>query len=255
MSDVDELQSFLVNSIDQIVGDGLQWVVTVVLVMLLDWRVSTASMAPLVIVYILLRIFNKKVAPIYKAARERAGDVSTRLQENLAGVVVIKIFGREKEEARRFRSTTDAYYDQQVKAIRARSTFFPISRAVGFLSNPLMLGVGVYSILTGGSFTVGTLLAFRAYWWRLFGPINTLARINDMIQRAIAAARRVFEVMDAPDDLPDAPDAKRIDQVRGEIELREVSFGYGEEIVARAACPRSPRKPKRVGEARRHGPT
>jgi ABC-type multidrug transport system fused ATPase/permease subunit len=230
MSDVDELQSFLVNSIDQIVGDGLQWVVTVVLVMLLSWKVSVASLAPLLVVYVLLRIFNKKVAPIYKAAREKAGDVSTRLQENLAGVVVIKIFGRETEEARRFREATDNYYDQQVKAIRARSTFFPVSRAVGFLSNPLMLGVGVYSILTGGSFTVGMLLVFRAYWWRLFGPINTLARINDMIQRAIAAARRVFEVLDAPDELPDAPDAKQIDHPRGDIELRHVDFSYGAEL-------------------------
>ena len=70
MGDVDELQSFLVNSIDQIVGDGLQWLVTVVLVMLLSWQVSTASLAPLVVVYFLLRIFNRKVAPIYKAARE-----------------------------------------------------------------------------------------------------------------------------------------------------------------------------------------
>ncbi len=233
MSDVDELQSFLVNSIDQIVGDGLQWVVTVILVMLLSWKVSVASLAPLVVVYVLLRIFNRKVASIYKAARERAGDVSTRLQENLAGVVVIKIFGREKEEARRFREATDNYYDQQVKAIRARSTFFPVTRAVGFLSNPLMLGVGVYSILTGGSFTVGTLLAFRAYWWRLFGPINTLARINDMIQRAIAAGRRVFEVLDAPDELPDAADARDIEHPRGEIELRNVTFSYGGELLQR----------------------
>jgi ABC-type multidrug transport system fused ATPase/permease subunit len=55
-----------------------------------------------------------------------------------------------------------------------------------------MIGVGGYSILSGGSFTVGKLLAFRAYWWRLFGPIQTLARVNDMVQRAVAAARRVF---------------------------------------------------------------
>jgi ABC-type multidrug transport system fused ATPase/permease subunit len=228
MSDVDELQSFLINSIDQILGDGLLWLGCVVLVMLLDWKVSTVSLAPLIVVYFLLRIFNKKVAPIYKAARERAGDVSTRLQENLAGVVVIKIFGREKQEAERFRGATQAYYDQQVKSIRAKSTFFPITRAVGFFSNVFMIGVGGYSILTGGSFTVGKLLAFRAYWWRLFGPINTLARVNDMIQRAVAAGRRVFEVLDAPDALPDAADAKGIEHPRGAIELRHVTFGYGE---------------------------
>src|SRR5438876_165796 len=82
------------------------------------------------VVYFLLRIFNRKIAPIYKAARERAGDVSTRLQENLAGVVVIKIFGREKQEAARFRGATESYYDQQVRSIGARSTYFPVARIV-----------------------------------------------------------------------------------------------------------------------------
>ncbi len=233
MGDVDELQSFLVNGIDQILGEGLLWVSCVVLVMLLDWKVSTASLAPLIVVYFLLRIFNAKVAPIYKAAREKAGDVATRLQENLAGVVVIKIFGREKQEANRFRKATDGYYQQQVRGIQARSTYFPISRTVGFLSNPIMLGMGGFSILTGGSFTLGKLLAFRAYWWRLFGPIHTLARVNDMIQRAVAAGKRVFEVLDAPDELPDAKDAKEIAHFGGSLELRNVSFNYGAELPAR----------------------
>jgi ABC-type multidrug transport system fused ATPase/permease subunit len=151
------------------------------------------------------------------------------LQENLSGVIVIKIFGREREEAARFQDTTRAYYDQQIRAINARSLFFPFGRAVGFLSNVFMIGVGGYSILSGGSFTLGKLLAFRAYWWRLFGPIQTLARVNDMVQRAIAAARRVFEVLDSPDELPDNADAIGVQHVSGAMELRDVTFSYGVE--------------------------
>jgi ABC-type multidrug transport system fused ATPase/permease subunit len=80
-----------------------------------------------------------------------------------------------------------------------------------------MVGVGGYLILKDphGSFTVGTLLMFRAYWWRLFGPVQTLARVNDMVQRGGAAARRVFEVLDAPEELPDAPDAIAVENIRG----------------------------------------
>jgi ABC-type multidrug transport system fused ATPase/permease subunit len=231
MGDVDELQSFIVNGIDVIVGEGVVWVITVAIVMLLDWRVASVSLAPLILVYVLLRIFNKRIAPVYKAARDRAGDVSTRIQENLSGVVVIKIFGREKEEAKRFREATEAYYEQQVKAINARSLYFPFSRAVGFLSNVGMIGVGGYLILAGKGFTLGKLLLFRAYWWRLFGPVQTLARVNDMVQRAVAAARRVFEVLDAPDELPDAPDAQPLAQVRGEMELRAVNFRYPVDVA------------------------
>ncbi len=228
IGDIDEIQSFIVNSIDVIIGEGCMWILSVVIVLMLDWKVSVISMSPLIVVYVLLRIFNQRVAPIYKAARERAGDVSTRLQENLSGVVVIKIFNREKQEAQRFRTATERYYDQQIRAVNARSVYFPFARAVGFFSNVFMIGVGGYSILSGGSFTLGKLLAFRAYWWRLFGPIQTLARVNDMVQRASAAGRRVFEVLDAPDELPDAPDAIRMPAIRGEMELRNVSFSYGE---------------------------
>lgn len=226
IGDVDELQAFTVNGIDVIVGEGVMWLVTVAVVMAVDWRVATASLAPLVVVYVLLKIFNRRVAPIYRAARERAGDVSSRLAENLSGVAVIKIFGRERTEAARFRDATQAYYDQQIRAVNARSLYFPFSRAAGFLTNVSMLGVGGYLILTNGGFTVGKLLMFRAYWWRLFGPIQTLARVNDMVQRAVAAGRRVFEVLDAPEELPDAPGARAVDQVRGELELRDVTFAY-----------------------------
>jgi ABC-type multidrug transport system fused ATPase/permease subunit len=228
IGDVDEVQSFIVNGIDQIIGEGLQWIATVVLVELMDWKVATASLAPMVVVYILLRIFNARVKTIYTSVREKAADVTTRLQENLAGVVVIKIFGREKQEAERFRAATAEYYEQQIRAVNARSLYFPFTRAVGFLSNVFMIGVGGYSILTGGGFTIGKLLAFRAYWWRLFGPVQTLARVNDMVQRAMAAARRIFEVLDAPDDLPDDADAKPLERVRGAIELRDVTFRYPE---------------------------
>lgn len=226
MGDVDELQSFIVNGIDVILGEGMLWLATVAIVMAINWQVASAALAPLILVYVLLRVFNKRIAPIYKAARERAGDVANRLQENLSGVVVIKIFGRERTEAKRFRNATGEYYDQQIKAINARSLYFPFSRTVGFFSNINMLGVGAWFILTGRGFTVGDLLLFRAYWWRLFGPIQTLARVNDMVQRAIAAGQRVFEVLDAPDELPDAADATTLDKPRGELALHDVTFAY-----------------------------
>lgn len=230
MSDVEEIQSFVVSGIDVILGEGVIWIVTVCVVMRYDWRVASASLAPLLMVFVLLRIFNRRIKSIYTAARERLGDVSNRLQENLSGIVVIKIFGREKEEARRFSEATRAHYDQQIRSINARSLYFPFARTVGFFSNIFMIGVGGYFLLkerdVPGGFTLGTLIMFRAYWWRLFGPVQTLARVNDMVQRAVAAGRRVFEVLDAPDELPDQPDAVPAANIRGELELRHVTFRY-----------------------------
>jgi ABC-type multidrug transport system fused ATPase/permease subunit len=232
MGDVDELQSFIVGSIDVILSEGLLWILTVIIAMTVDWHVACAGLAPLAFVYVMLRIFNTKVKPIYAAARERLGDVSTRLQENLSGLVVIKIFSREKQEAERFHDATQNYYDRQIDAINARSLFFPFSRAVGFLSNVGMLAVGGIRILQG-SFTIGGFILFRAYWWRLFGPVQTLARVNDMIQRASAAGRRVFEILDAPDEMPDAPGAQVVEKVDGHMQLQSVTFRYPIEFGAK----------------------
>jgi ABC-type multidrug transport system fused ATPase/permease subunit len=229
-TDVEELQSFINNGIETILGEGVIWIVTVCVVMYYDWRVASISLAPLIVVFFLLRHFNKKVKPIYAAARDRLGDVSTRLSENLSGVVLIKIFGREREESKRFEDASRAYYDEQVRSVNARSLYFPFARTVGFLSNVFMIGVGGYFLISEynqpGGFTLGTLIMFRAYWWRLFGPVQTLARVNDMVQRAIAAGRRVFDVLDAPDELPDRPDAKVLTRCEGALELKNVTFAY-----------------------------
>jgi ATP-binding cassette subfamily B protein len=236
LSDVDELQSFIVNSIDTIIGEGATWLIVVGIVLWMNWKVASVSLAPMLLVFVLLRSFNKYVKPIYQSAREKMGEVSTRIQENLSGIVTIKIFGREKQEAARFASATEAYYNEQVKAINARTIFIPLSHIVGFFSNVFMIGLGGYLMLNAGSFTPGMLVAFRAYWWRLFGPIQTLARVNDMVQRSVAAGRRVFEVLDAPDDLPDVPNARTLGDVRGEMELRQVDFVYSPESAKAGAA-------------------
>jgi len=235
MGDVDEVQSFIVSSIDVIIGEGAIWIATVILVMLMNWKVASVSLSPLIVVFFLLRYFNAKIKPIYTAARNRLGDISTRLQENLSGVVVIKIFAREKQEAARFRAATEDYYGDQIRAINARSLFFSFTRVVGFFSNIFMIGVGGLFILTNQGFTLGELIAFRAYWWRLYGPVQTLARVNDMVQRASASGRRVFDVLDAPDELPDAPDARPLEQARGQLALRDVYFRYPSETTGREA--------------------
>ena len=133
MGDVDELQSFIVSGIDVIIGEGLMWIVTVALVMLLDWRVASARSAPLIVVYLLLRVFNKQVAPIYKAARERLGDVSTRLQENLTASSSSRSSGAKSRRRIASARRPSAYYDQQIRAINARQHVLPLQpRRSGF---------------------------------------------------------------------------------------------------------------------------
>jgi len=115
-----------------------------------------------------------------------------------------------------------------VEGVRAQSLFSPQVRIVGFLSNLVMLGVGGYFVMKG-SFTIGGLVALRGYWHRLFGPIGSLARVNDRVQRAGAAADRVFAIMDRPVEIQDRPGAAELDQVEGRITFENVTFAYDRE--------------------------
>jgi ATP-binding cassette, subfamily B, bacterial len=226
MGDVGEMQSFLTSSIHTVIMEVIIWCAVVGMAMWIDWRVTSATLFPIIIVFILLRMFNKKVRPIYKRSRETLGRVSSRIQENLSGIQVIKIFGREAAESARFNAVAKENYNDQVASINARTTYFPLSRIVGFTSNVGMFGMGGWLILGGHGFTIGGLIAIRSYWWRMFGPVYSLARVNDMVQRGVAAGRRVFDVLDEPVDVADKPGAPKVERVRGAIELQSVTFAY-----------------------------
>lgn len=226
VGDVEQVQQFIINGVDQVLAEGLIWAIVVVTVFLIDWRVASFTLAPILLVYVLLRVFNAKARPIYRAARESAGRVSARLQENLGGLTTIKIFSREGYERERFADETRLNYDDNIRATNARTTYFPVTGVLAGVAGVAMYGSGAYFVLTG-SFTLGGMLAFRAYYWRLFGPIFTLARVNDLVQRSAAAARRAFEVLDAPEELEE-PAATRLlpTKLNGALRLEDLTFRY-----------------------------
>jgi ATP-binding cassette subfamily B protein len=232
MNDIDVLQEVAIQGTDSILASGLSFLWVAGILLSINWRMGVVTLVPMLLVGVLVRIFNVRVRSLYRAARERLGDVGARLQENLAGMIVIKAFAREDAEARRFRAATEEYLRVNVRAINARSLFFPSVHFVGFLSSVLAIGVGAWLVLHGQA-SVGDLVAYRGYWWFLFSPINTLATVNDLIQRAVAAGRRVFELLDEPEAIQDAPDAVELTNVHGQVTFERVTFAYREQPVLR----------------------
>src|SRR5206468_4215649 len=103
--------------------------------------------------------------------------------------------------------------------------FFPLVQFVGFISNVLAVGIGAWLILRG-RFTIGGLVAYRGYWWQLYSPVQQLAQINDLLQRGAAAGGRVFDLLDEPVTVADAPDAIDLEGVRGRVTFEDVRFAY-----------------------------
>ncbi|MDX1933441.1 MAG: ABC transporter ATP-binding protein [Capsulimonadales bacterium] len=225
MGDIDQLQEVAVQGIDSLVANALSFLFVAGVLLILHPLLGFVTLLPILFVFLLTRYFNERVKVIYRLSRDRLGDVSARLQENLNGLPLIKAFARERFESGRFRTAGERLLTEQFRAILARNTFFPAVRFVGFFSNVLSIGLGAWLTLNG-QFTVGGLVAYRGYWWPLFAPINQLAAMNDMLQRAAAAAGRVFEVLDAPLLVADLPDARPLEWKAGRVAFEEVSFGY-----------------------------
>ncbi len=227
IGDIDQLQEVAVQGTDAVIANALSFLYVAGILIALNGRLGVVTLLPIVLVWALTRYYNARVKTLYREARDRLGDVSARLQENLTGLGLIKAFAREPYESGRFRRATDAHRAMQFKAVNARTLFFPAVRFIGFFSNVLSIGYGAWLVLQG-QFTVGGLVAYRGYWWPLFAPINQLASINEMLQRAQAAGSRVFEVLDAPEAITDAPDAGELRLSEGRVSFDHVSFSYTE---------------------------
>lgn len=230
MSDVEALQEVAVQGVDSLIANSLSFLFVAGVLIYLNWMLGIVTLIPIGMVFLLTRYFNLKVKQLYRASRDQLGNVNARLQENLLAIPLIKAYVKEEDEARLFRETMKQYLKTLFRAINARSLFFPTVGFVGFFSNLVSIGFGAWLVLQG-KFTLGGLVAYRGYWWPLFAPINQLAAINEMLQRAQAAGSRVFEILDEEEEVQDAPGAKPLILKEGKVEFRNVSFAYRDKEV------------------------
>jgi ABC-type multidrug transport system fused ATPase/permease subunit len=228
-ADVEAVQDVLVRGTDSVIGNALRLVgVAAIFIYLQPW-LGLLTVTPMILVGLLLVRFNGEVRPVYRAARQRLGDLSARLADNISGVRVIQSFAQERRELAAVERLGTELYDEQVHAVALRNRIFPLIRWIGSLGNAIMLGGGVLFILRG-EFTIGGLLAYRGYGRYFFGPVDDLVSINDLVQRAAAAGRRLFEILDAPSSIVDAPEARPLPTpLQGDIRFERVTFGYDPE--------------------------
>jgi ABC-type multidrug transport system fused ATPase/permease subunit len=225
-NDVEALENFVTHGSSLTLVDLLRLVGTAAVLLWMDWRLALVVLLPVPVLGVALRLFNQRVRPIYRRVRDRLGDINAQLQDNIAGIRVIQAFGQEQAALDRFGGESYAYYQERVRGVRAWSTFFPSMRFVASLGMVLVLAFGAQRA-ANGELSLGTLVAFLTYAASFYQPINRLTEIDNVLQQAIAAGERIFELLDEIPQIQDAPDALALAQARGEINFEQVSFRYG----------------------------
>lgn len=226
-SDVDAMEQSVLQGLTSLLEEIVTFFVVAAMVIWISPLVGMASIIPLAFAFIFIRKYNRRVKAVYAGVRSKLGGIGSFVQDRLAGVLVTKSFGREAEEAAAFQKNADGFYESSIQASRLRNTFFPVVSMLGFINNVIMLGLGGWLIMSGSEhFTLGALLAYRGFWWRLQSPIRTIAQTSDILQRARAAATRIMELLDEPISITDKADASTLNACEGRIDFDRVSFAY-----------------------------
>ena len=226
-NDVNQLERFLNNIFNEIVQ-------LIVLVLFAGWSLCAVSlelglisMLPIPLIILSSFYYQRKIAPYYQSVRESVGQLSSRLENNISGIMVIKSFTAEKFETERVRTASLQYRDDNFKAIRWSSVYVPAIRifiALGFAASLL---IGAYWVLNEPErFSLGSLAFFAMMIQRLLWPLTRLGNVFDEYERARAASRRIFGLLDTPNQLNEVDAPKTIPAIPYHIELKQVSFAY-----------------------------
>jgi ATP-binding cassette subfamily B protein len=175
--------------------------------------------------------FSKTVQPGYRKNRDLTDDMIQRLAENIRGIAVIKAFAREDDEIRKFRATNDVLRTQKQKLFRAVSIFMPVTGILSQINLVVLLTYGGYLVIQGRIPLGLGLLTFSGLLQLFSAQIANIAAVANSMQESLAGARRVFEVLDAPLEIVNAPDPMWLPRVWGRVTFEHIWFDPGAEPI------------------------
>ncbi|HET7475938.1 MAG TPA: ABC transporter ATP-binding protein [Dermatophilaceae bacterium] len=164
-----------------------------------------------------------------RRVRRADGELASAATENLSSIHLVQAFTLESDRLARFSRLSDASLDAGLESVRVQTRFGPLVELTGVISTAVVLWFGAVRVLDG-QLSLGVLLVFVSYVSSLYKPVKQLSKLSVVVSKGVAAAERIIEVLDAPVDIVDRPGV-RPRRLRGEVELRDVSFSYGREPV------------------------
>ncbi|MGA9311500.1 MAG: ABC transporter ATP-binding protein, partial [Pseudonocardiaceae bacterium] len=226
-TDVDALSTFLQTGLSTALISVLTVAGVAVALLVTNAGLAAVAMLGLPVLIAATVVFRRLSSAAYTEARERVSEVNADLQENVSGARVTQAFTRERRSARDFAARSDAYRRARLRAQRYIATYFPFVALLSDLATAAVLGVGA-SRVAGGTVTAGVLTAFLLYLGLFFAPVQQLSQVFDGYQQAAVGLRRIRELLDTPISVPaPGPDAVAVpSRLRGEVELRDVTFRY-----------------------------
>ena len=231
-NDVNALQAAMVENVVEMVTESVILIASIVMMIYLDWRLFLVTFSTFPVVLLFIDQFGKRIRKSGSRIQEATADITSVLQETVSSARVIKSFVREEYEINRFDKENMNNFRANMKYAQLSATLTPTIEFVAAVGVTIILWYGGNSVIDG-KITAGSLVAFLTYAVNISNPIKRLSRVIGNIQKALAAAQRVFDVLDLPETIQNAADAKALPMVKGNVSFKNVSFAYnpGEQVL------------------------
>ena len=236
INDVSVIRDFIVWAITAVTRDLFDLVGITVAMLVINWRLALFAFCVLPLMAVATELFRRRARESYRQVRSAIGWVNAVLNENIVGVRVVQSFSREDRNYQAFADDVNGNNLRvNNRAALITSVFFPSVDFIGSLALGLVvwlgglaaLQVGGFAFISGGEeLTAGTLFAFALYIDRFFDPIRDLSQRYNTFQATMVGGERIFELLDTPIEVKDAPDAKVMPPIKGEVSFANVGFHY-----------------------------
>jgi ABC-type multidrug transport system fused ATPase/permease subunit len=236
-----EIMSRVTNDtehVERIFIDGLEGMLTALLTLIgitgllfmLNWKLAALSLLPIPVLALSASWFTSKVHGYYRETRQSAAELNGYLQDALSGIRETMGFGRQGHEQARFNRLSQIYSDKNLNAMVLWSVYSPGMILVAALGTVLILWYGAGEVIEG-RLTLGELVLFLSYLAMFYVPINQIHSVNHMLQHALAASERVFDVLDTVPEVVDRPGSVApIHRIHGEVRFDQVRFHYRPDV-------------------------
>lgn len=223
--DVEKVRLFIAQGLVLAAQSFLLLAGALIILFWTNWRLTLVIVPLMPIALVLFMLFGRISQPLFVAVQARLSRLNTILQENLAGIKVVKAFTREPYEAQRFASAATAVMEQQLRVSRVFSFLFPVIFLVAQLGQAAILYWGGAQILNG-TLDLGAYQKFSLYLVYVFFPLGQLGFIISLMAQAAASAGRIFEILDTQSEITEKPNAITLPPIKGRVEFRNVTFRY-----------------------------
>ncbi|MBI5566422.1 MAG: ABC transporter ATP-binding protein, partial [Chloroflexi bacterium] len=224
-NDVSTVRVLMTSDISTAISQVLTFVGALILIVLTNWRLTLFMLALVPLVVIVALLFGRRLRKLSGAVQDQLAGATTVVEEAISGVRVVQSFTREPYEIGRFRDSIERTFTLAMQRIRLSAVFGPLASFMGFAAVVSVFWFGGHEVLNQ-NLSPGQLVMFLILTMTIAGSIGQFSSLWTGLQEALGATKRLFEILDTPPEIADAPGARPLSRVAGHIQLDGVSFAY-----------------------------